>query len=105
MERFKSQLYRQINGVAMGSPLVPILADIVMAKLENGPLTSVMDQLHFYCRYVDDTFVVCENTVDLPYLVSVANNAHRAIQFTYEKESVNYISKEAKWQKVEPFSV
>ena len=80
--RFNGQLYRQIDGVAMGSPLGPILVDIFMAKLENGRLTSMMGQLHFYCRYVDDTFVVCKNTVDIPYLVSVANNAHRAIQFT-----------------------
>ena len=88
---FNGQLYRQIDGVAMGSPLGPILADIFMAQLENGPLTSMMDQIHFYCRYVDDTFVVCKNTVDIPYLVSVANNAHRAIQLTYEKENANHI--------------
>ena len=29
--------------------------------------------------------------VGIPYLVSVANNAHRAIQFTYEKEDANHI--------------
>ena len=68
----------------------PILADIFMAKLENGPLTSMMDQLHFYCRYVDDTFVVCKNTVDIPYLVSVANNAHRAIQLRINQTEVQY---------------
>ena len=29
--------------------------------------------------------------MDIPYLVSVANNAHRAIQFTHEKENANHI--------------
>ena len=42
--RFNGQLYRQIDVVAMRSPIGPILADIFMAKLENGPLISMMDQ-------------------------------------------------------------
>ncbi|CAH8616866.1 unnamed protein product [Schistosoma rodhaini] len=38
--KFNGEIYRQIDGVAMGSPLGPILADIFLAKLENGPLTT-----------------------------------------------------------------
>ncbi|VDP79739.1 unnamed protein product [Echinostoma caproni] len=33
---FNGTIFRQINGVAMGSPLGPILADIFMSKLENN---------------------------------------------------------------------
>ena len=35
--QFNNRYYRQI-GVAMGSPLGPLFADVFMAKLENGPL-------------------------------------------------------------------
>ena len=74
----------------MESPLGLILANVFMAKLENEPLVSMIDQIHFYCPYVDDTFVACQNTVEIPYLVSAENNAHRAIQFPYEKEDSNH---------------
>ena len=45
--RFNSQLYRQIDRLIKGSTLEPILADIFMAKLENGPPASIIDQLHY----------------------------------------------------------
>jgi hypothetical protein len=38
---FDNQMYVQHNGVAMGAPLAPVVADIFMAHLE----TSLMDQL------------------------------------------------------------
>ena len=38
--QFNNKYYRQIDGVTMGSPLGPLLADVFMAKLENGPLKS-----------------------------------------------------------------
>ena len=33
---FNGQTYRQLDGVAMWSPLCPILADIFLSSLENG---------------------------------------------------------------------
>ena len=53
------QLYRQIDGVSMGSPLGPTLADILMTAFEDEivrPLSS--NVIKFYSRYVDDTLVL-----------------------------------------------
>ena len=54
---FNGKIYRQIDGVAMGSPLGPILANIFMSNLEkHGKLSAIINKTLFYKRYVDDTF-------------------------------------------------
>ena len=48
-------MYDQLDGVAMGSPLGPILANIYMANLESMALRSFSgNKPVMYCRYVDD---------------------------------------------------
>jgi hypothetical protein len=55
---FDKNMYVQHNGVAMGAPLAPIIADIFMSHLEE----TLMDRLKQngvcqWYRYVEDTFV------------------------------------------------
>ena len=54
------KLYQQIDGVSMGSSLGPLLANIIMPKLERTIIKKIIDDkiLLFYGRYVDDTLVV-----------------------------------------------
>ncbi|MGL4482604.1 MAG: reverse transcriptase domain-containing protein, partial [Lactococcus garvieae] len=80
------KIYRQVDGVAMGSPLGPILADIFMSKLENNQLKSDIENLDTYCRYVDDIFIVSPTSTNITNLLKKFNAAHEAIQFTVEKE-------------------
>ena len=53
------ELFQQIDGVCMGFPLGPTLADIIMTTLEEviRPLIS-SDTTKFYARFVDDTLVL-----------------------------------------------
>ncbi|CAH8868003.1 unnamed protein product [Trichobilharzia szidati] len=89
---FNKELYKQIDGVAMGSPLGPILADIFLAKLENGPLKDVINELEFYCRYMDDTFLIMKNEKEAKNILDKFNEVHPAINFTIEKEKDSSIS-------------
>ncbi|CAH8463563.1 unnamed protein product [Schistosoma turkestanicum] len=83
---FNNNYYRQIDGLAMGSPLGPILADLFLAKLENGPLNEVIQKLDLYCRYVDDTFIIVDQDTRKEKLLEQFNNVHPAITFTGEEE-------------------
>ena len=84
----KSIDYVQHNGVAMGAPLAPVVADIFMAHME----TSLMDQLMEsgvceWHRYVDDTFVLIEPTTNVVDVLNILNSFHPSIKFTYEVEA------------------
>ena len=83
---FNNNLYRQIDGVAMGSPLGPVLADCFMAKLENTVLSGAIKQLTFYSRFMDDTFIMCDNDVDIDKVLELFNTAHPSVSFTMSEE-------------------
>ncbi|CAH8629860.1 unnamed protein product [Schistosoma rodhaini] len=85
--KFNGDIFRQTDGVAMGSPLGPILADIFLAKLENGHLKKIIQEFKFYCRYMDDTFILCKDNISQQDVLRQFNEVHPAIQFTSEEES------------------
>ena len=52
---FNSKFYNQIDGVAMGFPLAPVLAKIFMGFHESKWLNEYnLNKPKFYLRYVDD---------------------------------------------------
>ncbi|CAI2736298.1 unnamed protein product [Schistosoma spindalis] len=78
--------YRQIDGIAMGSPLGPVLADLFLAMLENGPLNETIKKLDLYCRYIDDTFIITDQNTSKEKLLEQFNSVHPAISFIGESE-------------------
>ena len=85
---FNNKMYVQHNGVAMGAPLAPVMADIFMAHLE----TTLMDELKSvgvceWHRYVDDTFVLVDPGTKVDDILSILNNFHPSIKFTHENEA------------------
>ena len=55
---FKGKFYDQIDGVAMGSPLGSVLANLFIGYNEQNRLQSFKEcELISYCRYVDD--IIC----------------------------------------------
>lgn len=61
--RFDNEYYGNLDGIAMGLPLGSLLADILLAGVENGPLEDIVNHLTPYCRYIDDTFIVLEKSL------------------------------------------
>ena len=89
---YKDHLYQQIDGVGMGSPLAPSLANMFLANLENRLLNAKfttatrLSQTHpnLYLRYVDDIVAVFEDEANAELFLDVLNNLHPSIQFTME---------------------
>jgi len=52
--KFNEIIYKQKFGTSMGSPLSPIIAEIVLQDLEKKALGLLSIEIPFYHRYVDD---------------------------------------------------
>ena len=57
---FNDVIYKQLDGLAMGSPLSPIIANIFLVNFEKHFLDDCPDDIKpmFYRRYLDDTFIL-----------------------------------------------
>ena len=88
---FNGDIYIQLDGVAMGSPLGPLLANVFMCSLEEAIVPTLKDCLVHWKRYVDDTHVYVEPE-KIDYVMEKLNNYHQQIQFTYELEKYQRIS-------------
>ena len=71
---FNNEIYIQIDGVAMGSPLGPVIAHIFMADLKTT-----------WWRLVDDSFAHVK-IGSVEYVLSFLNSFHKNIKLTYEEE-------------------
>ena len=58
---FNDDIYIQQDGVAMGSPLGSVLANIFMVQLECEIISKLGDTVLGWKRYVDDTFTYANN--------------------------------------------
>eukprot|EP00061_Rhincodon_typus_P003761 g20908.t1 len=80
---FNGQIYEQINGTPMGSPISGLIAQAVMQRLESMALTLIQPKQ--WIRYVDDTFVIIKWT-KLEETHEIINNTLTRIRFTREEE-------------------
>ena len=88
---FNKQVFEQTDGLAMGSPLSVAFSQIFMASLERKLFQGFeSESLKYYCRYVDDTFIVGEKKV-IEQFFDRCNGLHSAIDFTKEDEACNFL--------------
>ena len=86
--RFDGKVFDQIDGVAMGSPLAPVLANLFLGHYENLWLKNYQGpSVLFYRRYVDDTFCVFNSENEAKLFFDFLNSQHPNIKFTMEKET------------------
>ena len=62
------QLYKQINGVAMGSPLGVLFANAYVCSVEETALNSLDRQPYIYKIYIDDIFLEIDSEAELEIL-------------------------------------
>jgi len=80
---FDKIIYKQIFGTPMGSPLSPIIADLVLQDLETKAIKKLPLELPLYYRYVDD--ILFAAPVDqLDIIREIFNSFHDRLSFTLE---------------------
>ena len=91
---FNDNYYKQVDGVAMGSPLGPTLANAFMCYYERKWLEECPSDFKpkYYKRYVDDIFVLFSSSEHVDSFLSYMNSKHPNIHFTKEVENNNSLS-------------
>ena len=91
---FNNKFYIQVDGVAMGFPLGPILANIFLSHHDQSWLNKCPIEFKpsFYRRYVDDIFVLFKSFESTDSFREYMSSKHQNINFTVEQENVGSLS-------------
>ena len=90
---FRGNIYEQIEGITMGSPLSPIVANIYMDFFEKEALQSFPLQLKWWIRFIDNTNIDWSHgRENLNKLLDHLNSRSDHIKLTMEVEEENIIS-------------
>ena len=83
---YKDKMFRQIDGVTMGSPLGPSLANFFLAHIECKLFENEIScKPRLYMRYVDDIFAVFSENCNFKDFFDLLNSQHNSLSFTYEE--------------------
>lgn len=89
---FNNVFYRQTDGVAMGSALGPLFANVFMGHIERLLSVDIDSACLFYVRFMDDTFSLVRNKEEASKLLKLFNAVHPNLHFTTELESSKSLS-------------
>jgi hypothetical protein len=93
--KFNGSTYIQKDGLAMGSPLSPLLAEIFMDNFERQLIenSNFKKNIKYWFRYVDDILCLWEGSLrQLETFHSNLNKTHKNIHFTKEIEVNNQLN-------------
>ena len=76
-------MYRQIDGVAVGSSLGPTLANIFVGFCEANLFNKIDCPRPMYYRYVDDTFCLFKTEKDADLFFTQLNSMHSSLKFPF----------------------
>ena len=82
---FSKKLYEQINRVSVGSPLCPLMANVMMTELERRVVKDLFNKgyLKLYIRYMDNRLVLMKKS-DVTIVLQALNGFHKNLTFTVD---------------------
>ena len=76
------KLYEQIHGISMGSPLGPLMVNVIMTELGCEEDLFNKGYLKFYIQYMDDTLVLMRKSYVPIIVLQALNGFHKNLNFT-----------------------
>ena len=91
---FNGKLYNQLDGLAMGSPVAPTMANLFLCFNEKVWLQNCPKNFKpvYYRRYMDDTFLLFKEKNHVNLFRDYLNKQHKNIEFTVEYEEDSTLS-------------
>ena len=83
--QYDNQHYKQLDCVAMGSPVSPVVANLFMEEFEEKALSVQTSGPRMWKRFVDDVIAVIKKERSKLFL-EYPNQQHEKIKFTMEEE-------------------
>jgi len=87
--QFNGNYFEQIDGIAMGIPLAPLMADVCMDWVIDQT-SKFQHQPKMFYRYVDDCFAIFSKS-QIDHFFNQLNQIHPQIQFTVEYKIENHL--------------
>lgn len=88
---FNNVHYQQTFGTPMDSPLLLVIADIIMQDLKSRMIETLSFNLPFYIRYVDNVALSVSFSI-LEFTLKIFNSVHSRLQFTLEESIDNRLN-------------
>ena len=93
---FNGKLYKQIDGVTMGNPLGPTLANFFLRHLEKTPFENPdnKDELpKLYLQYIDDVYAVFQSKSSCSKFLNELNSQHNELLVVQRKTRQLFVGK------------
>jgi len=89
---FQQTIYQPTQGIAMGSPISSLIAEIFLQQYEDKKIKHLLDtkNIAYYARYVDDILIIFDTTkISLHTVTRYINNIHSNIKrnTTYDQHN------------------
>ena len=88
--QFNGKFLKQTDGVAMGGPASPVIAEIYMPAHESSAFTTTSNPPKVWERFVDDVFLIIKKSSPEGFFNHV-NGLHDQIKLTMEKETDSHL--------------
>ncbi|XP_023725557.1 uncharacterized protein LOC111874349 [Cryptotermes secundus] len=93
--QYNDKFYKPNSGVAMGSPLSSLMAEVFLQHFEQRKVKLLLEdkRIIYYNRYVDDIIMIYNRSKITPqYILDQFNKQNNNLQFTLNEEDNNQIT-------------
>ncbi|XP_023722175.1 uncharacterized protein LOC111872459 [Cryptotermes secundus] len=93
--QYNDKFYKPNSGVAMGSPLSSLMAEVFLQHFEQREVKHLLEdkRIIYYNRYVDDIILIYNQLIVTPqYILDQFNKQNKNLQFTLNEEENNQIT-------------